>query len=120
MQDGNVAFKCTYNDGGDRGFVGFRGICSNGNIVRNVQTNRKRWRSNEEILCRRFYEGGFRVRRPTRPCLESQIFTLWGYSAGTYHAGVRAGQPIPMKHARVGKVALLTTRHPEYDSETVR
>ena len=22
--DGNVAFKCTYNDGGAKGFVGFR------------------------------------------------------------------------------------------------
>ena len=26
--DGNVAFKCTYNDGGDTGFVGFGGTCS--------------------------------------------------------------------------------------------
>ena len=34
--DGNVAFKCTYNDGGDRGFGG---TCSNENIRRNVKTS---------------------------------------------------------------------------------
>ena len=35
--DGNVAFKCTYNDGRAKGFVGFIGTCSDGNILRNVQ-----------------------------------------------------------------------------------
>ena len=45
--DGNVAFKCTYNDGGTRGFVGFGGTCSDGNILRNVQTNPRRWCSDD-------------------------------------------------------------------------
>ena len=52
--DGNVAFKCTYNDGGDRGFVGFGGTCSNGNIFHNVKTSPRRWCSSPSNLCRRF------------------------------------------------------------------
>ena len=43
--DGNVAFKCIYNDGGAKDFVGFSGTCSDGNILRNVRTKRP-WCSN--------------------------------------------------------------------------
>ncbi len=32
--------RIPYNDGGDRGFVGFGGTCSNGNIIRNVKAGR--------------------------------------------------------------------------------
>ena len=119
MPDGNVAFKCTYNDGGDRGFVGFGGTCSNGNIIRNVKAGRI-WCSHADNPCRKFYGRDFRGRRPSRPCYESQIFTQWGFGPGTYHSGDRDGEPIPMTLAEKGKVALLTTRHPDYDSERQR
>ena len=110
--DGNVAFKCTYNDGGDSGFVGFGGTCTNGNIIRNVK-KRRTWCSHPDNRCRKFYERGFRGNKPGSPCYESQIFTRWGFGPGTYHSGDRDGEPIPMNLAREGKVALLTTRHPD-------
>ena len=119
-RDGNVAFKCAYNDGGDRGFVGFGGTCSNGNILRNVKTNPRRWCSSPESACRHFCDNGFRGRRPREPCYESEIMDLWRFSAGTYHTEDRDGDPIPMKHAEAGKVALLTTRHPDHDTEEKR
>ena len=119
MPEGNVAFKCTYNDGWDRGFVGFEETCSNGNIIRNVKTGRI-WCSHTDNPCRKFYERDFRGRRPSRLCYECQIFTQWGFGPGTYHSGDKDGEPIPMKLAREGKVALLTTRHPDYESERQR
>ena len=118
--DGNVAFKCTYNDGGTRGFVGFGGTCSNGNILRNVKTNPRSWCSAPANACRQFCDNDFQGRRPRNPCYESQITDLWRFGPGTYHTGARDWQPIPMRDAQVGKVSLLTTRHPEYDSEAKR
>ncbi len=115
----NVAFKCTYNDGGDRGFVGFGGTCSNGNIIRNVKAGRI-WCSHADNPCRKFYEGDFQGIRPDLPCLESKIFTRWKFGPGTYRSGVREGHPIPMIGPGEGKVALLTTRHPDYDNEHQR
>ena len=118
--DGNVAFKCTYNDGGDRGFVGFGGTCSNGNILRNVKTNPRPWCSHPENACRRFCDNEFRGRQPRHPCYESQIVDHWRIGPGTHLAEDGIGEPIPMKHARAGKVALLTTRHPDHDTESDR
>ena len=120
--DGNVAFKCTYNDGGDRGFVGFGGTCSNGNIWRNVKTKKTKrlWCSHPDNACQRFCVNEFRGRRARHPCNESRIIDRWRFGPGTYTAEDRAGEPIPMNHARKGKVALLTTRHPERDTEPER
>lgn len=117
--DGNVAFKCTYNDGGDGGFVGFGGTCSDGNILRNVRTNPRRWCSDPSNLCRKFCDNGFRGKRPQYPCYESEIIEHWRFGPGT-HTEDRDWEPIPMKHAQVGKVALLTTRHPKRDKEAER
>jgi len=119
--DGNVAFKCTYNDGGSKGFVGFEGTCSLDNIKRNVKgEHRRRWCSSPSCLCRQFWDNGFRGRRPQYPCYESEIIEHWRFGPGVYHSEDRDGDPIPMKHAQVGKVALLTTRHPECDTEVER
>ena len=118
--DGNVAFKCTYNDGGDRGFVGFAGTCTDGNILRNVKTHPRRWCSNPANRCRQFCDGGFGGARPQHPCYESQIIDTWRFGPGTYHSEERDGEPIPMNYAQAGKVALLTTRHPARDTEPAR
>ena len=118
--DGNVAFKCTYNDGGAKGFVGFGGTCSDGNILRNVKTHPRRWCSAPANDCRRFHDRGFKGGRPVHPCYESEIAKRWRFGPGTYHSEKRDGKPIPMRHAQVGKVALLTTRHPDFDFENDR
>lgn len=118
--DGNVAFKCTYNDGGGEGFVGFEGTCSLDNIKRNVTVKPRRWCSSPSNPCRQFCDKGFRGRRPQYPCYESEIIEHWRFGPGTYHSENRDGEPIPMKQAQMGKVALLTTRHPERDTEAER
>ena len=118
--DGNVAFKCTYNDGGGRGFVGFGGTCTAQNIIRNVKTKPRSWCSASSNPCRQFCDNGFRGRKPVHPCYESQISERWRFGPGTYHSNRRDGEPIPMNNAEVGKVALLTTRHPEHDREEKR
>ena len=112
--DGNVAFKCTYNDGGggDTGFVGFGGTCSYENIKPNVKTKPRRWCSASSNPCRQFCDNGFQGRSPHRPCYESEIIQHWRFGRGTYQTRDRDGKPIPMKHAQVGKVALLTTSTP--------
>lgn len=118
--DGNIAFKCNYNDGGDKDFIGFHGTCTNGNILRNVKTHPRPWCSNPLNACSQFVDSEFRGTRPTTPCYESRIIDDWRFSPGFYHKGMRAGTPIPMNHSRVGKVALLTTRHPDRDYESAR
>lgn len=117
--DGNVAFKCTYNDGGEPGFVGFDGTCSKENIRRNVEAERV-WCSAAGNACRQFYDDGMHGRRPGRPCYESRIFRSWSFGPGTYHPGTGKEKPVAVKYARKGKVALLTTRHPEHNSEDRR
>ena len=114
-RDGNVAFKCTYNDGGALGFVGFGGTCTKDNIKRNVKRGRS-WCSHEENHCRQFYEDGLKGIKPVLPCYESKIVTKWEFGPG----GDKHGNPNSINYARKGKVALLTTRHPDHDSERQR
>ena len=116
----NVAFKCTCNDGGNRDFVGFEGICTIENIKRNVSERPRVWCSQPGNLCRQFLENGFQGDHPHHPCYESRIFTEWRYGPGVFHNGDRAGDPIPMNLGDIGDVALLTMRLPDYDAEPWR
>ena len=118
-RDGNVAFKCTYNDGGEPGFVGFDGTCSDENITRNIEAGR-RWCAADVNACREFFEKGFRGGRPQQPCYESQIVRRWRFGPGTSETQKGNWVPIQMNDARVGKVAVLTTRHPDHDTESKR
>lgn len=118
--DGNVAFKCTFNDGGThRGFVGFDGTCSNENIIRNVRA-KKTWCSSDDCDCAAYYDADLRGARPHQPCYESTLFETLTFGSGVYQQGPRAGEYIPLKGAREGKVALLTTRLPTADQERNR
>lgn len=120
-RDGNVAFKCTYHDGGRArgGFEGFEGTCSDDNIRHNIRAGRS-WCSHEDCRCKQFYDGGFRGKRPKLPCYESVIFTKWQFGAGYYNYGARAGSAIPITGVKEGKVALLTTRRPTDTQEKDR
>lgn len=114
--DGNVAFKCTYNDGGTLGgpddAVGFAGTCSTDNIIRNIRAGRV-WCSSPQNQCNDWYDRGFVGKPPDNPCYESELLTrTWSFGSGVYHTGERAGKPIPMQGVQKGKVALLTTRLP--------
>ena len=107
----HVAFKCTYNDGGENPLVGFAGSCSEQNMKRNIEAGRV-WCSQPRCECTKYYRRGFRGARPDYPCNESGLFTEWRLGAGTYHNGPRAGQPMRLRQAKPGAVAILTTRFP--------
>jgi hypothetical protein len=107
----SVAFKCTYNNGGEHPPVGFAGTCSLDNIARNVKDHRV-WCSNQDCACKKFSDKGMKGELPVNPCQESVLFLDWKYGAGTFHHGKRAGKKIPLKGTGPGKFAILTTRFP--------
>jgi len=116
----SVAFKCTYNDGGEQLLVGFAETCSLDNIARNIKNHRV-WCSYRECSCKQFSDRGMRGKLPTDPCYESKLFRVWKYSAGKFHHGKRAGEPIHLRGTEPGKFAILTTRFPEEeDTEAER
>jgi len=112
----NLAFKCTYNDADEGVYVGFNGTCSTDNIIRNIKAGRV-WCSNEQCPCRIFYDNGFKGESPEFPCYESQLFNQWRFGGGTYHHGNRAGTPIKIHQAEVGKIAILTTLFPNSEEK---
>lgn len=114
----NVAFKCTYNDGGQGPYVGFCGTCSDSIIAWNVEQGRV-WCSQKECWCREYYDDGFTGGRPEDPCYESVLFSEWRFAIGIYHTGPRAGDPMTIRHAGIGDIAIFTTRFPG-DSELDR
>ena len=120
----DVAFKCTYCDGGKtRDNFGFYGACSDAVINHNIKTKHI-WCSTYDSPCFRYYnkaidreeldswmEGGGSV------CYESQLLRDWTFSAGVNHSGEKAGQPIKMTRARTGSLAVLTTRLPNTEEK---
>ncbi len=106
----SVAFKCTYNDGGEEGFSG---TCSIANIERNIR-NRRVWCSDEACLCRQFHDKGMKGAKPINPCYESTLFLKWQFASGEHHLGEKRGTPIHMEDGKVekGEFAILTTRFP--------
>jgi len=107
----NLAFKCTYNDADEGVYVGFNGTCSIENIIHNIKSGRV-WCSNEQCLCRQFYDNAFKGNPPEFPCYESELFNKWRFGGGTYHHGKRAGKPIRIHKVESGKIAVLTTLFP--------
>src|SRR5260221_1372325 len=113
----SVAFKCTYNDGGQGAFVGFAGTCSLDNITYNVESSRP-WCSSAECDCRGFYDQGMKGKKPVEPCMESVLFSQWEFGAGGFLAGPRKGQPVRLRDTEPGRFAVLTARFPrEPESE---
>lgn len=107
----HVAIKTTYNNGGEGVYVGFNGTCSEDIIKRNIKSGRV-WCSQPDCECRKYYDRGFKGKRPVDPCYESSLFRDWQFGAGWYHTGLRAGTPIHLSNAGEGKIAILTTRFP--------
>lgn len=109
----SVAFKCTYNDGDEGVYVGFKDTCSIDNIKRNVE-NKRVWCSNEKCECAKFYDKGLTGDKPTPPhlCMESELFREWKFGAGDFHHGTKKGEPKRITKAKPGGFAILTTRFP--------
>lgn len=111
MDEKHIAFKCTYNDGGEGIFVGFSGTCSRRTIQWNIKDGRA-WCSSKDCGCRRYYDNGFKGRRPREQCYESVLFQDWTFGAGEYLRGPKRGAPDNISKVGAGKIAVLTTRFP--------
>lgn len=114
----NVAFKCTYCDGGkteDR--IGFCGLCSDENIANNVR-NKRDWCNTGPLCIRRYNHEITRSEYESLAgseqdlCYESKMLRIWRAAAGTINHGPRAGTRIKLKNTEPNKLAVLTTRLP--------
>jgi hypothetical protein len=111
----HLAFKCTYNDGGEGDLVGFHGICSLDNMEWNIKSGRDRC-NHPECPCKQHYDRGFTGSRPTPSfCYESSLFRDWRFGAGFSQHGSKKTQLRRIADAEVGRIAVLTTRFPEDD-----
>lgn len=106
---GHVAFKCTPNDGSSNGIVGFRGTCTNEQLISNVKSRRV-FCSNDGTPCRRYYDNNFMGKRPVKPCMESRLFEEWEFGAGYLRPGSQNEKPINMPNVEVGGICVLTTK----------
>jgi hypothetical protein len=114
----HIAFKCTYNNGGEGIYVGFQGACSEDIIKWNIEQGRV-WCSQDDCECKKYYIRGFKENKPIDPCYESVLFKKWEYGAGYYHTGIRKGTPIHISNVEEGDIVILTTRFPN-DAEIDR
>ena len=114
----NVAFKCTYCDGGKTSErIGFDGCCSDENIKYNIEHHRD-WCNTGQICIRRYtreitrseYLGLVKTVFPL--CYECKMLRDWKACAGTINHGKRAGTRIRMKNTGPDKLTILTTRLP--------
>jgi Endonuclease NucS len=106
LQDGNIAFKVTYND------RGWANVCSPDAFQFNVFEKKTFWcckQSEWPDNCQsRFYRG--RALSADRyPCYDSVALATLSFSPGWNH---RTDAPHVCKEAKVGKVTLLTSRAP--------
>ena len=123
----NVAFKCTYCDGGkDKKNIGFKGICSDDTIRYNINKEKHVWCSNESSYCSNYLNGEISrkeldatIKNNGFVCYESKMLRDWEASAGFHHNGKNKGKPMTMRNVSSNNLALLTTRFP-YDQEVDR
>ena len=115
----NIAFKCTYNDGGkDVNGIGFLKVCSNALIQQHIHDGR-RWCSTPGCPCKQYLDGILSRKeldalRESKSliCYESCMLEEWKAQAGTIRNGLREGERIKIKNAFKNSVAILTTRLP--------
>lgn len=105
---GNIAFKCTFNDNG------YRGVCSD--EVYRYNTNAGRvWCTDQNNRCREFINK--EVTEKCFPCYESALFLNWSFGTGIARREKHYGKPFPIKKAYPGKLAFLTTRDSHQEEE---
>ncbi|MBF0503332.1 MAG: hypothetical protein HQM09_24650, partial [Candidatus Riflebacteria bacterium] len=107
IQDGNVAFKVTFSDSN------WNGVCSD-NLYQHNTVHR--------VWCKQQKDNRVNCRSPRYrtktglsqdcPCYESVALKELRYCAGWFHGPKKGGTPMPCLHAKVGKVALFTSKEP--------
>jgi len=100
-EDGNIAFKCNWND------KYYKAPCSLSAYHLNILQGRA-WCSSPLNKCREF---GSEVNLKNYPCYESIALKEMFFAAGYDHTGEKL-QPRHIYSAKVGRMALLTTRPP--------
>lgn len=115
----NIAFKCTYNDGGiSQNGIGFLDVCSDSMIRQHIRDGRS-WCSNPYCPCNEYITGKLRKEDLTAMrhndemiCYECCMLEKWKAQAGTIRNGVGEGDRIKIKNAYRNSLAILTTRLP--------
>ena len=105
-EDGNIAFKCNWND------KYYKAPCSLDAYYFNIQQGRA-WCSSTFNKCREFNN---EVTLKHHPCYESIALKEVYFGAGVDHTGDRF-QPRHIYSAKVGRMAILTTRLPGTDEK---
>lgn len=119
----NVAFKCTYCDGGkSKKRIGFFGPCSVENIKNNVLVDKYEWCS-KRSKCKKFLEGKLSYSdietefKNCELCYESVMLQKWKAEAGIVGTGKNKGKPMRMEKVQKNSLAVLTTRLPNSSEE---
>ena len=120
-----IAFKVTYNDGGaNGGLIGYRGVCSDRNIVENVKVLKKPWCSAEKNPCRLYCDSGLNGRHPIvrqadeAHCYESRLLLAGPQRPLRFWAGASdSGKPKRVRKLQPGDIAFLTTFPPGWKRE---
>lgn len=111
----NVAFKCTFCNGGcSKNRIGFNGVCSQD--VQEYNVAHRTWCSSEPCRCRKLLDGEitqdeFDKLQLTENeinflCYESMMLKNWKCYAGMD----KYGNPMSLSKAQTGSLAVLTTR----------
>ena len=117
----NIAFKCTFNDGGlEENGIGFIKICSDA-LINKYAKREGTWCSNWECPCKVYYDGKMTRRELDKihrngdlVCYESGMLIDWKAQAGTYRPSRHSEEiRLKIKNAYKNSLAVLTTRIPE-------
>ncbi|MBQ9482501.1 MAG: hypothetical protein IJU84_10135 [Clostridia bacterium] len=111
----NIAFKCTYCDGGrDFGYIGFCGACSPVNIKHNIESGRVLCSASDN-RCGRFLKGEMsyeELKKFDDLCYESNVFRLWQFGAGGVIKGKNKGKPNRLLGVKRNSLCVFTTKKP--------
>ena len=118
----NIAFKCTYNDGGlEENGIGFTKTCSDTMINLHIK-DKAAWCSNHGCPCRNYHDG--EISKSEREeiygseahvCYERTLLIDWKAQAGTHNPNKYSeGTGLTIRNAGTNSLAILTTRPPGY------
>lgn len=108
-EDGNVAFKCNWND------MHYKAPCSQEAYEFNIEQGRA-WCASPECRCRQYVNVEVTSEDGRHPCYESVALKEMYFGAGWDHTGERK-QPRHILSVRQGRMAILTTRPPGAQEE---
>ena len=123
--DNNLAFKCNFCDGGcGENCIGYKGVCSDGQIRCNIEVKHHSWCSNSGSACSKYLNGEITREELDAQnasgnfvCYESRMLTAWTAAAGEdlNETGTQQGRRI--QDASSDSLAVLTTRSPEAEED---